>query len=526
MMLFSLHNVQAQEKETLRFVNRMEPLAGEYYRIGNYKKALEGYLALDSIVPGNTEYNYRIGICYLHSNFKSRAYPYLEFSYRQEDAPEDIFYELGRAYHYGHDFQKAIIFYESYKKELIFHQEAEKNRDEVQRIDRFIQMCRNGLRLVRNPLSNVQVMNLGPMVNGPYSDFSPLISKNEDILIFTSKRPASDKSKSDPLTNQYYESIFYTAKEGENWGKAVCIGSPVHQENVHEAAVGLAPDGSRLFIYKGDNNNLSSRIAGDLYVSEFNGNRWTTPDILEVINSKKWESHASVTEEGDMIVFTSDREGGIGGTDIYFSTKDPDGQWAIPENMGEYINTKYDEDGPFIHPDGNKLYFSSKGHNSMGGYDIFLTEYLVEKDRWTRPQNIGYPINTADDDIYFVWSADGERAYFSSEREDSFGETDIYILTRNDPGATIVELTGRITEKMTGNPVKAEFIIRDKLSNHLIGIYEVNEKDGTYRINLSQGRRYFITIRSSGYEDLINELDLIGEDQGMIQHNFQLRMLH
>jgi hypothetical protein len=226
-----------------------------------------------------------------------------------------------------------------------------------------------------------------------------------------------------------------------------------------------------------------------------------------------------------MIVFTSDREGGAGGTDIYFSTKEPGGGWSDPENIGEYINTPYDEDGPFIHPDGNKLYFSSKGHNSMGGYDIFLTEYLVEKGRWTRPENMGYPINTAEDDIFFVWSADGERAYFSSEREDSYGRTDIYMLSRNNPEAVNVELGGKITDKISGEPIWAEFIIRDKLSNHLIGIYDANETDGNYQIDLPSGRRYFITIRASGYEDQISELDLTGKKPVSIERNFQLRKI-
>lgn len=513
----------AQDKEALRIVNRMEPLAREYYRIGNYKKALEGYLALDSLAPGNTEYNYRIGICYLHTNFKNRAYPFLEFAYRQKDAPEDIFFELGRAYHYGHDFEKAIIYYESYKKELLFHQEKEPLQEKIGLVDRYIQMCRNGLRLARDPLINVQVVNLGPNINGPYSDFSPLINRTEDVLIFTSKRQATSQTKSDPLTGQYYESIFYSNKKGGTWIEAVCIGPPIHHDNIHDAAVGLAPDGSRLFLYRGDKNPFRSNIGGDLYVSDLRNNHWSEPVILEIINSRNWESHASITEQGDLIVFTSNREGGVGGTDIYFSTMSPEGLWSLPENMGEYINTKYDEDGPFIHPDGNKLYFSSKGHNSMGGYDIFFTEYLVEKDRWTRPENLGYPINTADDDVFFVWSADGERAYFSSEREDSFGETDIYMLSRNDENTKIIEISGKITDKITGDPVTAEIIIRDMLSNHLIGIYDIDKHEEKYHIDLKSGRRYLITVRASGYEDLVDELNPVeGNAQGG-QQDYQLR---
>jgi len=523
LVILALTNLYAQDKGVQRLINRLEPIASEYYRVEDYKKALEGYLILDSLSSGNTEYNYRIGICFLHSNFKNRAYPYLEQAYRQSDPPSDIFFEMGRAYHYGHEFEKAIIFYESYRKNLRFHQQLDENSQEVQQVDRYIQMCRNGLRLVREPLINVNVVNLGADINSTYADFSPLISRNEDVLIFTSKRPATEHTKSDPLTGQYFESIFYSTFENGSWTEAQNIGDPIHHEKIHDAAVGLSPEGSRLFLYRGDKNPFKANIGGDLYVSERMRNNWSEPQPMEAINSGNWESHVSITDQGDMIVFTSNREGGMGGTDIYFSTRDPEGNWTPPVNIGEYINTPYDEDGPFIHPDGNKLYFSSKGHNSMGGYDIFFTEYLVEKDHWTRPENVGYPINTADDDIFFVWSTDGERAYFSSEREDSYGETDIYMLVRNDTATPLMEVTGQITDKSSGKPLNAEIIVRDMLSNHLIGIYDFDNTNEKYRIDLKSARRYLVTIRASGYEDQVDELDLRGEGSLKREQNFELR---
>jgi hypothetical protein len=522
-VILSRYGVLAQDKDTRWFVNRIEPLAKEYYRIGDYKKALEGYLSLDSASPGNTEYNYRIGICYLHSSYKSRAYPYLEYVYKQADSPENIFFEMGRAYHFGHEFRKAIIFYESYKKDLLYRQGAARDGEAVREVDRYIQMCRNGLRLVRDPMINVQVTNLGPNVNGPFSDFSPLINKNEDMLIFSSKRKATNRTKSDPLTGQFYENVFCSVRDDGTWSKAGPIGNTINHDDIHDAAVGLAPDGKKLFLYRGDKNVFGAKISGDIFISEYADNQWAVPVSLEVINSGSWESHASITEAGDMIVFTSDREGGVGRTDIYFSTLDPAGNWSAPENMGEYINTIFDEDGPFIHPDGNKLYFSSKGHDSMGGYDIFYTEYLVDKDRWTRPKNMGYPINTADDDLFFVWSADGERAWFSSEREDSYGEADIYLLTRNDLNVVTTEISGKIYDGITGNPAASEIIIRDMLSNQLIGIYDADENEKNYRVNLRTGRRYLLTIRATGYNDLVTELDLSEINDPVGEKNFRLR---
>ncbi len=515
--------LQAQDKEASRFLKRIEPIADEYYRIGDYNRALEGYLALDSINPDNTKYNYRIGICYLNSNLKSKAYPYLVFVYMQEDAPLTIFYDLARAFHYGMELEKAMVFYESYIKQLKFAPDADENEELITQIERYIQMCRNGLRMVRNPLINTDVLNLGPNINSEYDDFAPLVNKEEDLIIFTSKRPDNANSKTDPLTDQYYENIFYSNKNNGNWQKTISIGPPINNDDLHDAAVGLSPDGTKLFIYRGDDNNFNARVAGDLYVSGAKGRQWTDPVIIRAINSEGWESHASISEDGNILVFTSDREGGMGGTDIYISRRKLNKEWSEPENIGGYINTKYDEDGPFIHPDGNKLYFSSKGHDSMGDYDIFYTEYLKDKNRWTRPENVGYPINTPDDDIYFVWSADGERAWFSSQRADSYGRTDIYMLLRDDEEAEIVAVEGAIKDKVNQSPVGAQITVRDMLSNQLIGIYDTEKADGLYEMKMRKGRRYLITINSEGYQDLVTELDLSHQDDMQLVKNFEIR---
>ena len=504
-----------QDRETTRFSNRIEEIAKEYFRINDYDRALEGYLILDSIQPGNTLYNYRIGICYLHSNSKAKAYPHLEFAYNQEDAPNNILYELARAYHFGMEFEKAIISYESYKKQIRF--KSIKSEDiELNELDRYIQMCRNGLRLVKNPITNTLVLNLGEDINSEYDDFAPLVNKNEDLLIFTSKRKAAENTKSDPLTGQFYESIFYSNKSGENWSEALSIGPAINQDNIHNSAVGLSPQGDMLFIFQGDDNRLSSRISGDLHISLRNNGQWSNPRPLDDINSQSWESSASITEDGSLMVFSSDRPGGFGGIDLYYSRKNPNGDWSVPENMGGFINTKFDEDGPFIHPNGNKLYFSSNGHNTMGGYDIFYSEFLEEMGRWTRPENLGYPVNSPDNDIFFVWSADGERAYFSSERTDTYGETDIYVLIRNNEHQLMVNLHGSIKDKISLLPVGGEIIVRDLLSNNLIGVYTADVDAGKFSIDLLAGRKYMVLVKADGYRDEIMRYDIL-EDPGTNQ---------
>ena len=504
LILFTLCSFQAysQDKEAERFTNRIENIAQEYYRIGDYSRALEGYLMLDSIQPGNTLYKYHIGICYLNSSAKSLAYPYLEFVYQQEDAPENIMFELARAFHLGMEFEKAIIMYESYKIQIQFIALENRSKKVTEtEIDHFIQQCRNGLRYIKDPFLNTSITNLGANINSEYDDFAPLLNKNEDALIYTSKRKATKKTKSDPLTGQYYENVFISHHTNGSWQEALSIGQPINQDNLHNSAVGLSPDGELLFLYMGNDDRFSSRISGDLYISSAQNGQWQNPMTIEAINSKSWESSATVSEDESILVISSDRQGGYGGTDLYISRKDQVGNWSTPENLGAYINTKYDEDGPFLHPDGNKLYFSSKGHSSMGGYDIFYTEYREDKKRWTRPVNMGFPINSADDDVYFVWSADGDRAYFSSQREDSYGNTDIYMLTREDDGIMLAIASGEVRDKIDLSPVSAEIIVRDEMNNNLIGIFQTEKQKGTFSISLASGRKYRIAIEAQGYRN-------------------------
>ncbi|MGB4230367.1 MAG: tetratricopeptide repeat protein, partial [Bacteroidales bacterium] len=364
-----------EAKKNIRMGNSLF-IKGEGY----YNEALDYYLKANLFNPDNAELNYKIGICYLYTADKDKAVEHLEKSYQlKSDVTEDITYYLGMAYHQNFNFDQAINYYRKYLDVL-----NPRNRDKyLNEINKKIEECKNGKEIVKDTVK-VIIDNLGETVNSIYPDYAPVISADESMLIFTSRRPTNIGGLRDPMTGKFFEDIYIAYLE--EWGNWLLTqpGAPLN-DKYHDATIGLSPDGQTLYLYKGDNG-------GDIYVSYLKGRNWTIPEALpSPINTKYHESSASLGPDGRTLYFVSDRPGGIGGRDIWFSRKDNSGYWSSPINLFD-INTPYDEEGVFIHPDGRTLYFSSKGHNSMGGYDIFRSVY--QDGKWSKPVNLGYPINT------------------------------------------------------------------------------------------------------------------------------------
>lgn len=230
-----------------------------------------------------------------------------------------------------------------------------------------------------------------------------------------------------------------------------------------------------------------------------NGTEWKTPKSLgNQINSSSWESSASISADKKTLFFTSNRKG-VGAIDIYMSRRQPNGEWGKPLLLGPQVNTPLDEESPFIHADGKTLYFSSKGHNSMGGYDIFSVSIDVETGEiLSEPVNVGVPINTAGDDVFFVWSADNKRAYFSSEREGGYGMKDIYLLERNAK-ASLAIFKGVIMNSESKSPVAATIIVSDINKRKVLGAYNSNSSTGKYTIALPPGKNYGVSVEALGY---------------------------
>jgi outer membrane protein OmpA-like peptidoglycan-associated protein/Tol biopolymer transport system component len=452
--------------------------ANEYFLIKNYNKALPLLLWMDSVAPGSAELSYKIGVCYLGSTPRSSALPYLEKAKKSGLNTPGIDFNLGVAYHLNTRMDEAISCFETARARL----NPVKDRVKVSEINRHIEICRNAKEIMAKPI-NVQIENLGPSVNTACAEYAPVTTADESMLLFTSPRPCDVSLKTEN------EDIYISLTDSTNsWKPAVNAGKYINSPG-HEASLSISADGKKLFIYKDE----------DIYISESVSNSWNKPVKLPPpVNSTFWEPSASITPDGKTLFFVSDRPGGVGGRDIYKSIAGPDGRWSAPLNLGPGINTVYDEDAPFIHPDGTTLYFCSEGHKSMGGFDIFSSVYDGVSGNWSAPVNVGYPINTVEDDMFFVWSADGKRGYFSSDREGGFGEKDLYKVIREEVHVSLTMFKGLIKDE-DEHPIKAKIIVFDNETNKVLGNYESDAATGKFLVFLIPGKNYGITFSAENY---------------------------
>ncbi|HEY0977573.1 MAG TPA: hypothetical protein VGE21_08895, partial [Flavobacteriales bacterium] len=315
-------------------------------------------------------------------------------------------------------------------------------------VDRRIGMARTAKSLTANPV-DVKIRNMGAQVNSSAHDYSPVVTADGNTMYFTSRRTGTVGGQRD-ASGQYYEDIYAVQREEGIWGRASNVGAPLNT-NMMDATVGLSVDGNEMVVYR----TPPEAVSGNLYLSKRAQGRWSEPEALtERINSGSHEPSATISPDGSEIYFTSDRPGGLGGRDLYRIRRLPNGQWSLPLNLGPTVNTPYDEDAPFLHSDGSTLFFSSNGHNTMGGYDIFKSN-LIDTDMnvWGLPENLGYPLNTVNDDIYFCLNEDGTTGHFSSERSNGLGGQDIYQVEFPDSQIDYLLVRGVVTDG-SDEPVK------------------------------------------------------------------------
>lgn len=383
--------------------------------------AKELYVQAATLDPNNIRANWMAGKLYLETINKDEALQYLLQVWElKPNFRFDMLYQIGRAYHYALDFDNALSYYERYKKKVLSNR-SYRGRDRVmpQVVNRRILECNNGKEIINKP-SQYSIEPIGEEINSPWPDYAPVLNRNGDVMIFTSRRQEGNTSPDVDKDNFYFEDVFISRKQGDKWSMAENIGAPINTR-YHDANIYLSADGNRLYLYKDTGG-------GDVYYSDYEGGEWTEPKFLtNKINSSVYsENSVSETSTSDMIFYTSSRPGGAGGIDIYYCIKDDDGEWYKSKSLGPAINTKGNEDSPFLAYDGKTLYFSSTGHKGYGGYDIFKSVYDSIQQEWSEPENLGYPVNTPDDEISFQISTDQRSGYYASVREGGIGYTDIF----------------------------------------------------------------------------------------------------
>jgi hypothetical protein len=379
-------------------------------QLNDYEKALKLFKQLQKRDPDNALYNYRVGECLLNlPDSKKQALPYLkvavksvsedfkEGSYSETNAPTETYFLLAKAYHLNEDLDNAIYYYNRYLPYV-------KDKSRIDYVNNQITACELAKISIKNPVA-IEVETLEAPINSELSEIYPVISEDESVLIYLEKRDNTNI-------------VYYTVKEGGKWMKPVNINNRIGSIGDSYPS-SLSSDKTRLYL------TVKDYFTSIICYSTFADGKWTKMKKLKKpVNSKSWNSQAFESYSGDELYFVSDRKGGYGGLDIYKSTKNSKGKWDNPENLGSTINTGLNEIMPIITPDGNKFYFCSEGHSSIGGYDAFMSVKNASNN-WSDPINLGYPINTTDDDVYFRPVKDGIFAYISLLKPGDISNYDI-----------------------------------------------------------------------------------------------------
>jgi outer membrane protein OmpA-like peptidoglycan-associated protein len=349
-----------------------------------------------------------------------------------------------------------------------------------------------------NDTIRIEIQRLSRNVNSSFNDYAPVITADGQTLFFTSRRPLTQRElkRNEESRENIYRSIFN--EDSQDWNEATPLSENINDPDRFNSNIAISNDGQRLLIYRDDRYGN-----GDIYESFLKGELWSDPQPLpSIINSEAHESSASIAPDGRTIYYVSERKGGLGGRDIWKCTKAVDGSWGAPENLGSVINTKTDEESVFIHPDGKTLYFSSKGHNSRGGYDVYRS--VRNGKNWSPPVNLGDPINTSGDDLFFVLTADGLNGYYASSRNGE--EKDLYLIRfipkKKDDKASEPDLTvlkGIVRDDKTKIPLEARISITDNELNTVVGEFNSNSASGKYLIPLPGGKNYGINVSAPGY---------------------------
>lgn len=463
--------------------------ASKMYELKNYKRAKELYRDLYKKDLTNKKNKYRFSVCLIYTHEREDGIKMLEAIAKKPGLPNDLNFHLARAYHLENRYDKAIKLYNKFisnnpSNELLKN-EAERN----------IEMCNNAKQLIKTPL-NVDFENLTKSVNSKGDDYLPFTTPDESLLFFSTRREGTTGRIYD--MEGYYTSDIYTAKyKYGKWSKARSVGSPNSYGN--EQTAGISENGKFILYYVNNPKSKNNLQLGVKSRSSFKRPSKIPSKKINIGSSK--QISATVSNEGDFLIFSSDRDGGYGGHDLYISKKLPDGKWGAPKNLGEKINTPYDELYPNLADNNTSLFFASKGHNSIGGFDIFSSIIDLTSQSFGNPTNIGYPINTPDDNFNISFNTNKKYGYVSTYRNDSEGGLDIYRVNFKDADPLYTTVKGFVVNAdstIFNTPLKIE--VFNQKGGDLYGTYEVNQNKGSYIMILPPNRYEIrIEIPEEGY---------------------------
>jgi outer membrane protein OmpA-like peptidoglycan-associated protein/tetratricopeptide (TPR) repeat protein len=482
----------------------------EFYARKKYSNAIQAFHQALQLNPDDAAVNFKLGLAYLYSDTKSKAANYIDKAYRLNPAIDNrIDYYLGIAFQNINDFKSAMGHFEAFKKT---------NPKVASIADEHIAECKVADSLAQYEL-NVTIQNLGSVVNSPQDEYSPLISADGKKMIFTSNRGEPIKGAPHP------EDIYATHLKNGIWEAPIKLGSSINTSE-NDAAASLSPDGKTMFLYY-------EVGGGDVYTSNFDGTNWSKPAPLNrnINTSQYWETCASVSPDGKRLYFASNRPDGYGELDLYVSELDSKGQWGKAANLGPLINTPGNDDSPSIHFDGSTLYFSSDGHPRMGNSDIFVTE--LKNGKWTKPENIGYPINSWEYDGFFSMAPDKKLAYYATVKEGGLGGMDIYAIHFHEPKykpkpkpvvaepvkkteakkddyvdptikklreqRVVTVLRGKVIDENDAHPLEATITLVDNETNKILTKITSDKTTGEFELTIPHGGNYGVTTDRTGY---------------------------
>lgn len=462
--------------------------ADKFFKDENYRASIPFYEQVLAKEPDNALAYLRAGISYMSFD-KEKASDYIYKAQRlKPKVAKDIDYWLGRVDHINYNFDDAITHYQSAQTTM---KKSDPRREEIALR---IQHSKNA-KVQFNTPKDIFIKNLGPVINTIASEHSPVISQDDKLLIYTSRGSnvtGANTKKGVATDGEYFEDIFEARKLGDDQWDTPRSLSGVLNGKGHDASIQLFDSDSKLLMYRQDED-------GDIFYTQKESGEWTQPIKLNKnINTKRFQSDAHITPDGLTMYFSTTEFSDNNTLDIYYSTRTAGGDWGPAKSVGSTVNTtEYDEDSPYLSRDGKTLFFASRGHDTMGGYDIFKSAWDEGSKRWGKPVNMGYPINTPDDDSYYRLSADGSYAYLSSYRIGGYGEKDIYTINyiKN------VIIKGRVFQLNDSSAVPgAELVFNsqsaDKKAITFRDVTKVGE--GDYSVTVLSGRTYQVNVSKDG----------------------------